>query len=147
MTLQIELLEDSFKAIKPDFEEFVSNFYTTLFADHPDISKLFAHTDMPKQRKMLFAALTLVIENLRNPDILESSLTGLGTRHIQYGALPQHYPQFGRTLLKSMKAQLKDDWTPETQQAWVDAYAVLTKLMLTGADYTEETVRLNTDNI
>lgn len=143
MSLQIELLEDSFRAMKPDFEEFVSDFYTTLFTDYPAIAPLFAHTNMPKQRMMLFAALTLVIENLRNPDVLESALTGLGTRHVQYGAVPAYYPLFGKTLLKTMQTHLKEGWTPDIQQAWTDAYAVVTRLMLQGTDYDAATVQLD----
>ncbi len=143
MTLQIELLEESFRAMKPDFEAFVSDFYTTLFTDYPAIAPLFAHTNMSKQRMMLFAALTLVIENLRNPDVLAAALTGLGTRHVQYGAVPAYYPLFGKTLLQTMQRYLQEGWTAEMQQAWTEAYAIVTRLMLQGTDYDAVTVQLD----
>ena len=34
--------------------------------------------------------------------------------------------------------QRQDDWTPETKEAWVEAYGVITDVMLDGADYSSE---------
>jgi hemoglobin-like flavoprotein len=143
MSLNVELLEQSFEQIKPNLEEFISSFYLTLFHDSPQIGHLFDHTDMAKQRKMMFGALTLVMENLRNPEALDSALKGLGARHVQYGALPQYYPLFGRSLLKAMANSLGKDWTPELQQAWVEAYTALTSLMLEGAEYPETVTQMD----
>ncbi|UBF25250.1 flavohemoprotein [Kovacikia minuta CCNUW1] len=142
MALNIELLEQSFDQIKPCANEFVSSFYTTLFTDYPASQPLFAHTDMASQKQKLLNALVLVIENLRNPDALVSPLRGLGARHVQFGALPEHYPLVGMSLLKTFETYLGNNWTPETKQAWVDAYAAITALMLEGADYSEEAIAL-----
>jgi nitric oxide dioxygenase len=61
---------------------------------------------------------------------------------VKYGTLPEHYPMVGRTLLKTFESFLKKDWTPEVKQAWVDAYEAITSLMLEGASYSEEILRL-----
>jgi hemoglobin-like flavoprotein len=143
MTLNVELLEQSFEQLKPNLEEFISSFYLTLFHDSPQIGHLFDHTDMAKQRKMMFGALTLVMENLRNPEAMDTALKGLGARHVQYGALPEYYPLFGRSLLKAMATSLGERWTPQLQQAWVDAYVALTSLMLEGAEYSESATQLD----
>jgi len=142
MSLNIDLLEQSFEQIKPQANAFVSHFYSTLFTDYPDAKGLFAHTNMTKQEEMLLSSLVLVVENLRNPDVLIETLKGLGTRHVRYGALPEHYPLVGMSLLKTFEFFLQDDWTPALKQAWVDGYAAITTLMLEGAEYSEETVRL-----
>jgi hemoglobin-like flavoprotein len=109
-------------------------FYQTLFVDYPEVKPLFASTHMEKQAKQLFKSLVLVVENLRNPDVLTNTLQGLGTRHIQYGVLPEHYPMVGSTLLKAFATCLGSAWTPQTEQEWGRAYAVVAELMLSSVD-------------
>jgi len=142
MALDIQLLQQSFEQIKPQAEDFAASFYDTLFADYPAAQPLFADTDMAKQREKLINALVLVVENLRQPDVLSNTLKGLGARHVQYGALPEHYPMVGQALLKTFAAYLGPAWTLETQQAWAGAYGVITELMLEGADYPPEVLKL-----
>lgn len=140
--LQIELLEQSFKKIKPQANEFVTSFYDNLFTDYPAAKPLFAHTNMSEQGNKLLMSLVLVVENLRKPEVLSNTLKGLGARHVKYGALPEHYPLVGNTLLKTFEQYLSEDWTPETKQAWVDAYGAITEIMLDGADYSQIEVDL-----
>lgn len=135
MSLNVELLESSFAEIRKQETEFMTYFYTTLFADYPAVKPLFANTHMEKQARQLFKSLVLVVDNLRRPDVLSNALKGLGTRHLQYGVLPEHYPMVGGTLLKALSTYLENTWTPATEQTWSEAYAVVTQLMLSGADY------------
>jgi hemoglobin-like flavoprotein len=138
MSLNIELLESSFSQIKNQESEFTAHFYANLFADYPEIKPLFANTHMEDQAKKLFKSLVLVVDNLRQSDVLTNTLQGLGTRHIQYGVLPSHYPIVGSTLLKTFALCLGETWTPQAEQAWSEAYAAVTQLMLAGADYPSE---------
>ena len=69
MSLNVELLEQSFDKIKPRANDFVASFYEDLFAAHPEVKPLFANTNMVEQRKHLIAALVLVIQNLRKPEV------------------------------------------------------------------------------
>ena len=147
MSLQIELLEKSFTKIAPEANEFVDSFYTNLFAANPEAKPLFAHTNMEEQKQKLLSSLILVIENLRTPSVIESSLKGLGARHVQYGALPEHYPLVGAALLTTFEQYLKSDWTPEVKQAWVDAYGIIAEIMLDGADYSQQDIALETATI
>lgn len=89
---------------------------------------------MEVQGKKLFTSLVLTIDSLRKPELLAQTLRGLGTRHIKYGVLPQHYPMIGNSLLKSLESSLEHAWTGDVKQAWVDAYTAVTQLMLEGAD-------------
>ncbi|MEB3342071.1 globin family protein [Okeania sp.] len=132
--LQVELLENSFEQVKPRADEFTKSFYNNLFTDYPDAQPLFTSTDMAAQHKKLLGSLILVVENLRRPDVLTDALEGLGARHVKYGALPEHYPLVGNSLLKTFEQYLKEDWTEEVKQAWVDAYGAITELMLKGAE-------------
>ena len=142
MSLNVELLEQSFELVKPQADAFVASFYNNLFTDYPAAKPLFEHSDMAGQQKMLKGALVMVVENLRKPDVLSSSLRGLGARHVKYGALPEHYPLVGNSLLKTLGQYAGDAWTPELKGAWTDAYGAITELMLDGADYKKTDVQL-----
>lgn len=138
MSLNIELLEQSFDRIKPYANDFVASFYTNLFAAHPEVKPLFANTEMEKQQKKLLNSLVLVVENLRHPEVLGEVLNALGARHVGYGALAQYYPAVGQALLLTFEQYLEDDWTPELKKAWTDAYGAIAALML------KETETVNT---
>ena len=144
MSLQVEVLEKSFDEIKPQANEFVASFYDNLFTAHPEAKPLFDTTDMQAQKKKLLNSLVLVVENLRQPDALNGALRGLGARHVKYGALPAHYPLVGGALLTTFEQYLQDKWTPQVQQAWVDAYGAISEIMLDGADYSEVEIALPT---
>ncbi len=143
MSLQVELLEQSFEAIKPQANEFVNSFYDNLFTANPEAKPLFKTTDMAEQKKKLLNSLVLVVENLRKPDVLDDALRGLGARHVKYGALPEHYPLVGSALLTTFEQYLKEQWTPEVKQAWVDAYGAISQIMLDGADYSQQDIALD----
>lgn len=142
MSLNVPVLSQSFEYIKPDGIEFAACFYINLFADYPQLQSLFANTSMAEQQKKLLSAIVLVIENLRQPDLLTNPLRGLGAQHLKYGVLPEHYPMVGKTLLKTFSSYLKVDWTLEVEQAWIDAYAAIASLMLEGAEYSQEILNL-----
>jgi hemoglobin-like flavoprotein len=133
MTLQIDLLESSFQALVPCGEAFVTAFYERLFTRFPHTRAFFASTDMKEQCKKLLGALTLVIQNLRKPEVLTSALTGLGQRHVSYGVRPEHYPIVGAVLLETFADVLGERWTPAYHEAWAEAYGVVCTIMLEGA--------------
>ena len=145
MTLQTELLETSFALIRDREMEFTQAFYSTLFTDYPQVKPLFTTTHMESQAKKLFASLVLMVNTLTKPETLIPSLQGLGTRHVKYGVLPEHYPLVGNTLLKVMAATLKDQWNPEVEAAWAEAYAAISEIMLDGTSYPEESLSLSQD--
>lgn len=141
--LKVSLLEESFEKIKPQANEFVVSFYDNLFTDYPAAKPLFAHANMEQQGKKLLMSLVFVIDNLRQPEALAGALKGLGARHVKYGALPEHYPLVGSSLLKTFGQYLGPDWTPTVQQAWIDAYGAITEIMLEGADYDKASVQMS----
>jgi nitric oxide dioxygenase len=130
MTIDIERLEATLELIKPRANEFLESFYHNLFTDYPATQALFQRSDMKKQKIMLLNALSFTVTNLRTPEKLEQTLKGLGNRHVQYGALSQHYDLFGKSLLKTLEQYLGKDWTPETQVAWLAAYQAIADQML-----------------
>ena len=133
MGLQVELLEQSFAVVAPKADQLVDTFYRNLFNDFPAVKPLFEKAEMAEQKKKLFAALKLVVENLRRPEVLVPALESMGSRHVDYGAEEAHYPAVGSTLIKSLAETAGDAWTEEMTQAWTEAYGEVQKHMLAGA--------------
>ena len=134
MTLQIELLETSFQAITPCGDAFVTAFYERLFTRFPQMRAFFASIDMFEQRKKLLGALTLVIQNLKKPEVLTSTLKELGKQHVTYGIRPEHYPLIRAVLLETFADFLGENWTPAHHNAWMQAYDTFSTIMLEGAN-------------
>lgn len=130
MSLNPEILEQSFEKVILQAEEFSTSFYENLLSDYPQLRPLFAKSNMVEQRQKLFSSLVLIVENIRNPEKLTNSLRGLGKKHIKYGVIPSHYPMVGNSLLKTFESYLGSSWTPEVKQAWIDAYEAIASLML-----------------
>ena len=140
--LDVETLEMSFQLVQAVERDFAGAFYTNLLGNYPELKPLFANTRMDEQGNHLFDSLKFVVANLRKGEVLEKALTGLGTRHVRYGVLPQHYPLVGESLLRTMSSFAGDAWTPTVEQAWVDAYTAIVTIMLAGADYPVEVLKL-----
>jgi hemoglobin-like flavoprotein len=149
MSLNVELLESSFSQVKNHGAEFADSFYTNLFTDYPIVKPLFGNSHMEEQKQKLFQSLVLVVDSLRKPDVLTDALKGLGTRHVKYGVLPEHYPMVGSALLKTLSNCLEKNWTSDVEAAWIGAYGAVTELMLDGAQYPVDILNLppQTSNI
>jgi hemoglobin-like flavoprotein len=132
MALNVELLEQSFAAVAPKGQQLVDTFYRQLFREYPEVQPLFAGVNLADQKKKLLASLKLVVENLRRPDVLTEALHDMGLRHVDYGAREEHYPAVGATLLGALAETAGPAWNHELQQAWADAYAAVSQLMLAG---------------
>jgi hemoglobin-like flavoprotein len=133
MSLNIETLETSFDLIAPRGDELMDEFYSRLFEAAPGVRPLFS-ADMKRQKAMLLSALVLVRKSLRDLDRLVPTLHALGARHVQYGALPEHYPVVAAVLMDAMAAVAGDAWTAEHDAAWGAALAVVAGVMIEGAE-------------
>lgn len=133
LPLQIELLEQSFEAVKPRGEELVALFYDKLFEQHPAVQPLFAELDMTKQQGKLLSSLALVVASLRQPDTLVPHLQELGRRHVDYGTEPVHYEAVGGVLLESLGDIAGELWTDELRDAWTDAITLVASVMIDAA--------------
>ncbi len=133
MALQVELLEQSFGDVAAQGEAFTAAFYERLFILSPDAKPLFAETTMDLQEQKLLAALALVMARLREPEALEPVLKHLGERHLACQVTPEHFELGGGALLETLRLFLGDQWTPELETAWAEAYSGIITLMLSDA--------------
>lgn len=133
MTLNINLVENSFNLIKHDAVQFSASFYNKLFDYHPELLPLFAKTDLAAQEKKLIVSLEIIVENLRNPETLSMALKSLGAYHQKVGTMKEHYPFVGQALVETFAEYLGDKWNSDTHQAWLEAYSLIAEIMLEGA--------------
>lgn len=133
MALDVAVLERSFARVKPRATQFAADFYDELFTLHPETRPLFAGADMAEQRKKLMDSLVLVMETLENPDVLTAALRRLGGRHAGYGVRDEHYAMVATALLHTFARHLGDEWTPEVERAWVEAYTAIAGIMREGS--------------
>ena len=68
----------------------------------PGTRSLFETVDLDTQKSSLLAVLITLRESLRDLSVIAPDLEELGARHVDYGALPEHYPVVGTVLLETM---------------------------------------------
>ncbi|MEV4560623.1 globin family protein [Kitasatospora sp. NPDC049285] len=128
MTIDSALVKAGFAAVEPHGTEVTAYFYRHLFEHHPAVRPLFAdHLD--EQQDRLWAALRTLVTTLDDTDAVVAVLQGLGRRHAGYGALPDHFPAVGGSLLATLAHYAGDSWTPEVEAAWTALYGVITEVM------------------
>ena len=132
MALDVDALETSFDLVAPRGDELVEVFYSRLFAAAPAVAPLFERTDPEEQRAKLLATLVLLRKSLRDLGAIAGKLRALGSRHVAYGARPEHYPIVAATLIGSMAEVAGEEWRPEYDRAWMDALTVVAEAMLSG---------------
>jgi hemoglobin-like flavoprotein len=121
MAFYFELLNESFRAITQEGEAFVESFYQNLFAEAPETRMLFSE-DMEAQRRKLLLSLTTIVGALDKPELLNPYLQELGRTHQQYNVTPRYYAVAGQALLKTLADYFGEDWSPQLQIAWTEAY-------------------------
>ena len=133
MKLNVQLLRESFEALRPHADSMVARFYSILFTRHPEIGKMFGRTNMEEQRKKFFATLDELIHHLEEPDKTMADLLVLGNHHLDHNVKNEQYPLVCDALVEAMKESAGAAWTPEIEKAWRDAYATVADIMKKGA--------------
>jgi hemoglobin-like flavoprotein len=126
---QIELVQSSFAKVAAIAETAAGLFYGRLFEISPEVKPLF-RGDMKEQGRKLMATLGVVVNNLKNTDVILPAAKALAVKHVGYGVAAAHYAPVGAALVWTLEQGLGDDFTPETRDAWIAAYALLSCVMI-----------------
>jgi hemoglobin-like flavoprotein len=129
---QIELVQASFAKVAPISDTAATLFYDRLFEIAPQVKSLFPK-DMSEQRRKLMATLAIVVGGLSKLESILPAASSLATRHVAYGARPEHYPVVGAALLWTLEKGLGKEWTPEVAAAWTAVYNTLSSFMINQA--------------
>lgn len=126
--LKILTVKTSWSYVLPDAEAAGSLFYRNLFQLDPSLRLLFKH-DIDVQATKLTDMVTYIIAKLQRMDDVEPVITALATRHVRYGARPEHYHTVGKALLATLETMLKDRWNGEVRDAWTEVYSLVARTM------------------
>ncbi|MGV6848464.1 MAG: globin family protein [Marinibacterium sp.] len=129
----ITLIQDSFAKVVPIKDAAAEIFYADLFETAPHVKPYFDGADMAKQGGMLMATLGVVVNGLRNLDMVVPAAEELARRHVGYGVQPQDYDAVGASLIRTLEKGLGDGFTPDTREAWLAAYGLLAGVMKAAA--------------
>ena len=119
-------------------DDVVADFYSELFLQYPDIQVLFENTSDDIQSAKLTAQLKLLMDNLHNDEVLKTTLSVLGERHQEYGALAEHYSVITKLLVNSLKSKTGRSWTKAVGVAWTSLLDAASETMC--AAYTMDSI-------
>jgi nitric oxide dioxygenase len=129
---QVTLVQQSFAKVAPIADQAAVMFYDRLFEIAPAVKTLFP-SDMAEQHRKLMATLAIVVNGLSNLESILPAASSLATRHVAYGAKPEHYPVVGSALLWTLEKGLGEAWTRDVADAWTAAYTTLSGFMINQA--------------
>ena len=125
-------VKESFALIEPVSAEAAAYFYGRLFAENPQLRAMFPAT-MDRQRERLFGALARIAWSMDSPEALQGYLSRLGRDHRKFGVAPEHYAQFGRALVATIRRFAGEAWTDEAERAWTAAFDHVARTMIDAA--------------
>ena len=129
---QIRMVQDSFRNVAPMGAEVADMFYQRLFQLDPSLRPMFSG-DMQEQGRKLITMIGFAVQGLTRLDELVPQVMELGRRHAGYGVQPSHYDTVAEALLWTLEQGLGDQFTDPLRAAWTEAYGVLAKTMMAGA--------------
>jgi hemoglobin-like flavoprotein len=125
---QKTLVQSSFANVAPISEQAADLFYGRLFELDPSLRALFK-SDLKEQKKKLMQMLAAAVRGLDDLGALVPVVRDLGARHGGYGVKDEHYDTVAEALLWTLEKGLGDAFTPETKDAWIAVYGVLSSTM------------------
>lgn len=132
MTLDPQILRDSFELVIDRRPDLTIRFYEILFERYPKLAPMFRR-DRGTQAKMLAGAISAVLDHLEDAPWLEATLGALGAKHVGYGVSDIMYDQVGDALLATLAEVAAEAWTPVVANQWVKAYTAIASMMQEGA--------------
>ncbi|HMG34102.1 MAG TPA: globin domain-containing protein [Blastocatellia bacterium] len=129
MTLrQTELVRSSFAEVAELADAAGIVFFGRLFEIDPALRPLFKG-DLQQHWSKAMEMLGLVVSWIDWPELLLPALKSLGRRHAGYGVKDQHYLIFADALIFTLKVGLGDTFTSEVEDAWIEAYQMISNAM------------------
>jgi NAD(P)H-flavin reductase/hemoglobin-like flavoprotein len=127
------LLKESWALVEEQQDKLAGYFYARIFIKHPAVRDMFPAT-MDVQRARLMGAIVTAVQAVDDPERFDEYLRSLGRDHRKFNVLPEQYEVVGQALIESLRAFANNEWTHEYDQAWRDAYDVIARKMIAGAD-------------
>lgn len=130
------LLKESWTLVEEQQDKVAGYFYARVFLAAPQLRDLFP-VQMDVQRARLLGAIVTAVQSLDDPDRFDEHLRSLGRDHRKFHVHPDHYEVVGAALLEALRTFAGQAWSIEYDQAWRDAYDVIARKMIAGAEADE----------
>lgn len=107
-------------------EQITARFYPAMFADHPELLRVFNQGNQAtgEQSKALAASVVAYAVQLIDPDApsFDHVLRRIAYKHVSLGIRPEQYTIVGHYLLGAVADVLGEAVTPEVAAAWSEVY-------------------------
>jgi nitric oxide dioxygenase len=129
---QLSIVKDTWNRVLINHEEnFGRKFYELLFSRYPEIRKLF-NEDMLIQSHKIASMITFIVARASSDDRTLEKLKALGDLHRSLQIESEHYSMAGEVLVDVLHEHLKDDWSEEIRNAWLEFYSLVVFAMTEG---------------
>lgn len=129
---QVKLIQESWAKVVPISETAAGLFYGRLFETTPEVKPLFKG-DIKEQGAKLMKMIGVAVNGLTDLAAIVPAVQELGKNHVGYGVKEEHYAAVGSSLIWTLEQGLGDAFTPDTKDAWVAVYGVLSGTMIDAA--------------
>ena len=107
-------------------EQITARFYPRMFAEHPDLLRVFNQGNQAtgEQSRALAASVVAYAVQLIDPDApsFDHVLSRIANKHISLGIRPEQYTIVGHHLIAAVGEVLGEAVTPEVASAWDEVY-------------------------
>lgn len=122
------LVQSTYEMAIPRLNMVSERFYSRLLKRNPQIESMFKG-DLRVQSQLFTKAISQVINNLHDSEMVEELLVDLGARHHQYGVTRAHYELASKVLISSVRQATGIRFTYEIQKAWETFYLYIVDCM------------------
>ncbi|KAK6176944.1 hypothetical protein SNE40_015145 [Patella caerulea] len=142
---QKQQLQISWKIVKDDIANVGIFTFIALFENHPDIKHTFVsfrglqpselnNSSILRAHAMrLMTSVDKCLSRFDNMEKMEDMMKGLGERHAtNYQVCPEHLDLMAPHFNYAIKNNLKNQWTPELEEAWDTLFKLMTYYMKEG---------------
>lgn len=99
-----------------------------------DFEALASNADLVRHAVGVINTVSAVIWMLEEDETLTPILEDLGARHVLYEVSPEHYAVVGAAFLKTLRQQLGDKFTDDTQDAFASLWNNVIAVMMQSCD-------------
>ncbi|CAL8272247.1 unnamed protein product [Merluccius merluccius] len=156
--LHIQMIKDSWKVIRDDIAKVGIIMFVRLFETHPeckdvfflfrdveDLERLRTSRELRAHGLRVMSFIEKSVARLDQLERLEALAIELGKSHYRYNAPPKYYSYVGAEFICAVQPILKEQWTPELEEAWKTMFLYVTSLMKQGYQE-EERMRLQQES-
>lgn len=125
----IATIKETIPLISQEAENVTTRMYEILFSKYPETKPLFANATSD-QHKKLAGAIAAFAGNIDNLAALSGAVEKMAQAHVATNVKPVHYPMVADALITAMGDVLKEAFTEERKNAWVEAYTFLANILM-----------------